>query len=328
MLYTYDDIILVPQYNPIESRKDVLTRNVDSTGKLELELPVISANMDTITGFEMAKAMREFGGIGALHRFCTIDENISMFKNSPSKTFVSVGCSEKELARVEALRDAGADYFCIDIAHGHSFVMGNMLRKMREMLPNSCIMAGNVATLEGYTYLEKNGADIVKVGIGPGSVCTTRITTGFGYPQASALEKITSEAKLSIVADGGIKTPGDIVKALVLGADFVMVGSILAGTGPTPSQEDSEGYKTYRGMASQEAYESHFGKMPSYKTHEGVERKVKSKNFENIMNNIVGGLRSGMTYAGASRISELRRVSYEIISSSSYKEGTPHFSAY
>jgi IMP dehydrogenase len=326
MLYTYDDIILVPQFNPIESRKNVSTSITDISGKLNLNLPIISANMDTVTEFDMAHAMNEYGGIGALHRFCTIDKNVEMFKKSPSKTFVSVGCSEKELLRVEALRDSGADFFCIDIAHGHSFVMGNMLKKMRSMLPNSCIMAGNVATYEGYEYLEKNGADIVKVGIGPGSVCTTRVTTGFGYPQASALEKITSKANLSIVADGGIKTPGDIVKALVLGADFVMVGSMLAGTEPTPGDLDFEGFKTYRGMASQEAYESHFGKMPNYKTHEGVERKVKSKNFSNVMDNIVGGLRSGMTYAGASKINELRKVSYEVISSSAYREGTPHFS--
>jgi len=325
MLFTYDDIILVPNYNPILSRKDVNTSVTDVTGKLSLGLPIITANMDTITESNMARRISMFGGMGSLHRFCSIDDSVEMYKASPEKTFVSVGCSNEELLRVEALRDAGANYFCIDIAHGHSLVMGNMLSKMREMLPNACIMAGNVATVSGYNFLQEHKADIIKVGIGPGAVCTTRVTTGFGYPQASALEKICSVAKLSIVADGGIKTPGDIVKALVLGADFVMIGSMLAGTEPTPGITNESGYKTYRGMASEEAFESFFGTMPSYKTAEGVERAVKQKSFEKVMNGIVGGLRSGMTYAGASTLDKLRNVSYEKITASSHREGTPHF---
>ncbi|MDR3672653.1 MAG: guanosine monophosphate reductase, partial [Holophaga sp.] len=213
---TFDDVLLVPAYNHHESRRTVEIGMTDKTGKLTLELPVMTANMDTITEDGMADFISAKGGIGILHRFCSVEENVAMFLRCKGQTFVSVGTSEKEMERVEALKGAGAQYFCVDVAHGHAKYVGKMIKRMRQMLPNECIMAGNVATYAGADYLASVKADIVKVGIGPGSVCTTRIKTGFGVPQLTAIQEC-ARADRSIVADGGIRYAGDIVKALAFG---------------------------------------------------------------------------------------------------------------
>ena len=327
---TFDDVLLIPAYNHHESRRIVDTGMTDKTGKLRLELPVMTANMDTITGNGMADFIGAKGGIGVLHRFCSVEENLAMFRQCSCPVFVSVGTAEAEMERVEALRDAGADYFCVDVAHGHAKYVGKMVKRMREILPNACIMAGNVATYAGADYLASVKADIVKVGIGPGSVCTTRIKTGFGVPQLTAIQEC-ARADRSIVADGGIRTPGDIVKALAFGADFVMVGGMLAGTRPTPGSPilDEGGaptHKVFRGMASKEAADDHLGGLTGWKTSEGVAIKVPYREDEDeIIADIVGGLRSGLTYAGAINIRELqRKLNYVCTSQASRLEGLPH----
>lgn len=325
---TFDDILLVPSFNEYESRKDVTTSSTDRTGKLTLQLPIITANMDTVTGSDMANFIAEKGGIGALHRFMSIQQNIDEFKKCHSNVFVSVGVTNSELERAEALRDAGAAYFCVDVAHAHAKYVGRTLRRLREMMPNSCIMAGNVATRDGAQYLADNGADIVKVGIGGGSVCSTRIKTGFGIPTLSSVEAC-ADIDRSIVADGGIKTAGDVVKALAFGADFVMIGGMLAGTKYTPGaviEKDGVLYKEYRGMASKEAQEDFMGQMPSWKTSEGVSTLVKlSNNQEEILADIAGGLRSGLTYAGAGNIKELQeRIQFVVVTQSGRIESMPH----
>jgi IMP dehydrogenase len=330
MAITFDDVLLVPAYNHHESRRIVDTGMTDKTGKLRLELPLLTANMDTITEDAMADFIGGHGGMGVLHRFCTVEENLAMFQRCKLPVFCSVGTSEKEMERVEALRDAGAQYFCVDVAHGHAKYVGKMIKRMRQMLPNECIMAGNVATYAGADYLASVKADIVKVGIGPGSVCTTRIKTGFGVPQLTAIQEC-ARADRSIVADGGIRTPGDIVKALAFGADFVMLGGMLAGTRPTPGDPvlDAEGrpaFKTYRGMASKEAADDHLGGLTGWKTAEGVATKVPYReDEEEILADIVGGLRSGLTYAGANTIRELqRKLNYMIVSPAARVESLPH----
>lgn len=326
---TYDDVLLIPAYNHYESRREVDIAKVDRTGKLKLALPVMSANMDTITEHDMAIFMSKHGGTGVLHRFLSIASNVEEFRQSPSHTFVSVGTGDKELERAEALRAAGADYFCIDVAHAHAKYVGRALKKLREMLPNSCIMAGNVATHAAADYLASCGADIIKVGIGAGSVCTTRIKTGFGVPMLTAIQEC-SRVDRSLVADGGIRTPGDIVKALAFGADFVMIGGMLAGSRPTPGKpaanKDGLSVKTYRGMASREAQESFLGPMPDWKTAEGIIVEVPYRDDEDaILADIIGGLRSGMTYGGAINISELqRKLNYFVVSQSSVIESLPH----
>lgn len=326
---TFDDVLLVPSYNHHESRRVVDTTSSDRLGKLTLGLPVISSNMDTITEANMANFMSSKGAIGALHRFMTVEENIAEFKKCQGMVFVSVGCNDAELQRAEALRDAGAEYFCVDVAHAHAKYVGKTLKSLRRILGDRCIMAGNVATYAGADYLASCGADIIKAGIGGGSVCSTRIKTGFGVPMLTCIQDC-ARADRSIVADGGIRTSGDIVKALAFGADFVMIGGMLAGTAPTPGQvfekEDGTKVKRYRGMASREAQEAFLGAMHEWKTAEGVATEVLyNENTDGIIADIIGGLRSGLTYAGADTISELqRKLNYMLVTQAGRIESMPH----
>lgn len=326
---TFDDVLLVPAYNHHESRRVVDISMSDRLGKLKVQLPVISSNMDTITESKMANFMHSKGGIGALHRFLSIEDNIKEFKRCTGQVFVSVGCTEAELQRAEALRDAGADFFCVDVAHGHAKYVGKTLKSLRKILGGRCIMAGNVATYAGADYLASCGADIIKAGIGGGSVCSTRIKTGFGIPMLTCIQDCARTDR-SIVADGGIRTSGDIVKALAFGADFVMIGGMLAGTEPTPGQvitkEDGRQVKRYRGMASREAQEEFLGQMQEWKTAEGVATEVLYRDTQDaIIADIIGGLRSGLTYAGADTISELqRKLDYVIVTQAGRLESLPH----
>ena len=326
---TYDDVLLVPAYNHHESRRVVDISSSDRLGKLSLNLPIISANMDTITGSRMANFMASKGAIGALHRFMSIDDNVKEFKACTGQVFVSIGCSSAELERAEALRDAGAQFFVIDVAHAHAKYVGKTLKALRKLIPDQCLMAGNVATYAGADYLASCGADIIKAGIGGGSVCSTRIKTGFGVPMLTCIQDCARTDR-SIVADGGIRTAGDIVKALAFGADFVMIGGMLAGTEPTPGEiitkANGDKVKAYRGMASKEAQEAFIGQMREWKTSEGVQTEVQYREIaDEIIADIVGGLRSGLTYAGSSRIKELqRKLNYYIITPAGRHESLPH----
>lgn len=332
--FTYDDILLVPSYNHRESRKAVDISMTCKMNKLSLALPLMTANMDTITESEMANFIGSKGGIGVLHRYMSIDDNVRIFNNCKYPVFVSIGCAEKELQRAEALRNAGANLFCVDVAHAHARYVGRTLKRIREMIGDSaCIMAGNVATYAGADYLASCSADIIKVGIGGGSVCTTRIKTGFGVPNLTAI-KNCARVDRSVVADGGIRHPGDIVKALAFGADFVMLGSLLAGTRPTPgpvaskSGPDGEkkGIKYYRGMASSDVQNEYHGGIAEWKTAEGVTTEVTYREDEDeIIADIIGGLRSGLTYGGAASITELqRKLDYIEITHAGWTESLPH----
>ena len=331
---TFDDVLLVPAYNNYDSRRLVDISMTDKTGKLSLQIPLMTANMDTITGSEMADFIGEKGGIGVLHRFCSIEENVRLFKSCQTPTFVSIGCSTMENDRAAALRDAGADLFCVDVAHAHGRYVGRTLKKIRDMLGReACIMAGNVATYAGSDYLASCGADLIKVGIGGGSVCTTRIKTGFGVPSLTGIREC-AKVDCSIIADGGMRTPGDIVKALAFGADFVMIGGMLSGTRPTPgpvlTKLDRDGkplkVKVYRGMASGEAQNDYQGGMAEWRTAEGISLEIPYRETEHeIIADIVGGLRSGLTYGGAANIKELqRKLDYIQISWASKIESLAH----
>lgn len=331
---TYDDVLLIPSYNHWESRKIVDTSVTDRIGKLRLDLPVMTANMDTITESAMANFIGAKGGIGVIHRYMSIEDNIRIFQACTEKAFVSIGCSDDDMERAEALRDAGADLFCIDVAHAHARYVGKTLKRVRRILgKEACIMAGNVATYAGADYLASLKADIIKVGIGGGAVCTTRIKTGFGVPNLTAIRN-AARVDRSIVADGGIRSPGDIVKALAFGADFVMIGSMLAGTRPTPGpvekRKSDSGedvlVKCYRGMASSEVQNEHHGGMAEWKTAEGVAVDVPyAENEDAIVADIIGGLRSGLTYGGAATIRELqRKLDYITITPAGRYESTAH----
>jgi IMP dehydrogenase len=327
--FTFDDVLLVPAYNHYESRQHVDTSVTDRSGKLTLALPVMTANMDTITESAMASWVAGKGGIGVLHRMMSIDRNVEEFRKVTGDVFVSVGTSADELTRAEALRDAGASHFVVDVAHGHARYVGKTLKKLRALLPEACLMAGNVATYAGADFLASVGADLIKVGIGPGSVCTTRIKTGHGVPQLTAIQDC-ARCDRSIVADGGLRYAGDVVKALAFGADFVMIGGMLAGTRPTPGEklQDAQGkwVKSYRGMASREVAEEHHGGIAEWKTAEGVALTVPYREDEDlIMADLIGGLRSGLTYAGSKTIRELqRKLNYVVITPSGWRESMPH----
>lgn len=326
---TFDDVLLIPSYNHHESRRIVDIGVTDRQGLLTLTLPVMSSNMDTVTESGMANFMHSKGGIGVLHRFLSVEDNIKEFKACLGQVFVSVGCSAAELERAEALRDAGADFFCVDVAHAHAKYVGKTLKNLRQLLGSRCIMAGNVATYAGADYLASCGADIIKAGIGGGSVCSTRIKTGFGVPMLTCIQDCARTDR-SIVADGGLRTSGDIVKALAFGADFVMIGGMLAGTAPTPgdviTNEQGQKVKRYRGMASREAQEDFLGQMHEWKTAEGVSTDVPySEQQEAIIADIIGGLRSGLTYAGADTISELqRKLNFVLVTPAGRLESLPH----
>ena len=327
--FTFDDILLIPAYNHYESRQHVDVSVTDRTGKLSLALPVMTSNMDTITESAMANYIAARGGIGVLHRVMSVERNVEEFRRCTATTFVSVGTAEEELERAEALRDAGATHFVVDVAHGHAKYVGKTLKRLRALLPDACLMAGNVATYAGADFLASVGADIIKVGIGPGSVCTTRVKTGHGVPQLTAIQDC-ARCDRSIVADGGLRYPGDIVKALAFGADFVMIGGMLAGTRPTPGEQvqDAAGkwVKSYRGMASREVADEHHGGIAEWKTAEGVAVTVPYREDEDhILADIVGGLRSGLTYAGSKTIKELqRKLNYVVITPSGWRESMPH----
>ncbi|KKM81591.1 hypothetical protein LCGC14_1328300 [marine sediment metagenome] len=298
----FDDVLLVPNYSPFESRKDVSTEV--HLGPYVFPIPIISANMDTITGVTMACAISHLGGLPILHRFIDIETNKRMYqeaiKGGQGIVGVSIGVTDGELERFDQLYAIGARIFCVDVAHAHNKLVGEMI-KYTHRYESVFIIAGNVATHAGADYLASVGADAVKVGIGAGSVCTTRDKTGFGVPQLSAIMDC-SRVHIPIIADGGMRQAGDVVKALAAGATMVMLGGMLAGT------NEALGGTKYRGMSSAEAQEAYFGTMPDWKTEEGVSIAVPPRGPVNaIIKDVIGGLRSGLTYAGARDIPELQR---------------------
>jgi len=330
---TFDDVVLVPGYNGIKSRQ-MVTTTVNLKG-WDFSLPLISSNMDTITEDGMADAIGSLGGMSILHRFLTIDQNVAMFNRITQKasTGISIGIGEDGLLRAEALVAAGAGIICVDVAHGHSKEVNRTIKSLRQKYKdNIVIIAGNVATYAGADYLAAAGADAIKVGIGSGSVCTTRIKTGFGVPQLTALHECRKVDRV-LISDGGTRFPADAVKALAAGADFVMLGGMLAGTDETPGQvmeEERHGkkirFKRFRGMASKEAQDDFMGGMADWKTAEGVAIEVVAKGpVKAVIQDLMGGIRSGMTYCGAATIKDLqRKAQFMEVSQAGRVEGSPH----
>ena len=309
---TYDDVLLIPQYSNIKSRKEVDIKNsLDDT--LEFSLPVISSPMDTVTETDMVYAMSINGGLGIIHRYNTIEEQIALIASAQAlgvKTIgAAIGITGDFEERACALHDAGANVICIDVAHGHHILMKNALCQLRNIFGEELhIMAGNIATLEGFNDLSDWGADSVRCNIGGGSICSTRIKTGHGLP---GLQTIFDCAKTDrdtvIIADGGIRSSGDIVKALAAGADFVMLGSILAGTDESPGEivNTATGIKKkYRGMASADAQLDWRGEVGSM---EGISTLIDSKGpVTPILKDIHNGIKSGLSYSGCRSIYELQ----------------------
>ncbi|MFA6235776.1 MAG: IMP dehydrogenase [Bacteriovorax sp.] len=333
---TFDDVLLVPRYSEISSRKHPVLKT-QITKNYSIDLPVITANMDTITETEMACKMASLGGIGSLHRFMTEAEQVEMVKNIQSylkeqklstPIAASIGVKEEGMKRADVLVNAGVQIITLDIAHGDSIMMMETLDYLKKKYPNVDVIAGNVATADGVQRMIDRGADAVKVGIGPGSMCTTRIITGHGLPQLTAIALAVSVAKkhnIPVIADGGLKNSGDIVKALSAGASSVMVGSLVSGTLETPG-ELKGGMKQYRGMASKAAQVSWRGEMPQGMAAEGESTLIPCKgSVVNVIEELMGGLRSGMTYIGADRLSAMSENALFIqMTTSGMSESKPH----
>tara|TARA_R100000008_G_scaffold43790_1_gene25418 strand:- start:11403 stop:12425 length:1023 start_codon:yes stop_codon:yes gene_type:complete len=308
---SYDDILLAPQYSDIKSRKQINIGN--KFNNAEFSLPIISAPMDTVTEAAMAIAMQESGGLGIIHRYNTVERQCRLVHNAISagakNVGAAIGVSDDCLDRALALHNAGARIICVDVAHGHHSLVRRALENLKNIFDDNIhVMAGNVATLQAFNDLADWGADSVRVGIGGGSICSTRIQTGHGVPTLqSVLDCAQSDRDALLIADGGIRTSGDIVKVLAAGADFVIIGSLLSGTTESPGSVfyvSGEKYKTYRGMASAEAQKDWRGSASSL---EGISTRVPYKGeVRDILSKLERGIRSGFSYTGAKNLRELQ----------------------
>lgn len=317
---TFDDVLIAPAYSDIASRQEIdLSQNFLG---IKLAIPVISANMDYVTGPEMANAMWKAGGLGILHRFPLNIDDITQQYNETGSVAFSVGIKTDWQVvdyLLEVFNGTNNKIICIDVAHGFHQRVYDLVFKIRINYPSWSIIAGNVATADGARFLEQAGADAIKIGIGPGSVCTTRIVTGVGVPQLSAIQECANAVNIPIIADGGIRYAGDITKALAAGADVVMLGYLLAGASETPGNSietgDGRRLKAYRGQ-------SIFGSNDKIYTHEGISGYVTEKGpVKDILHQLMGGLRSGMSYVGARNLDELKyKAKFVEISHSTLEE--------
>jgi len=314
---SYDDVLLQPQYSDIRSRSEI-DISADLGSGIALELPVIASPMDTIAENTMASAMATCGGLAILHRYNTIEKQAELGNKFLADRSVleaprigaAIGVGGDFMERAAALFEEGIRLLCIDVAHGHHQMTKNALQALRSVYDDTVhIMAGNVATLEGVNDLADWGADSVRCNIGGGSICSTRVQTGHGLPGLQTIfECAKTDRDVKIIADGGIKNSGDMVKALAAGADAVMIGSMLSGTDETPGTiyRDSDGlqWKSYRGMASKEAQIEWRGKYSSF---EGVATRVPYRGpVSAVLADIERGIRSGLSYSGARDIAELQ----------------------
>ena len=349
---TYDDIQLVPKYSNIPTRTQIKLHTLVSR-RYGLLNPIVASPMDTVCGLEMAYKMFKLGGVGCIHRFNSIEEQSNIVKELYHRIYsedwgnqfeswgvmiddwhseiphipiiASIGVSESDKDRAKSLVDNGCNIIIIDVAHGHHKNVEKMLVWCKNNLDEKVdIIAGNIATKEAAQELESWGADGLRVGIGGGSLCTTRVKTGFGVPNVSCLEDIISVAKTPVMADGGIRSSGDISKALAIGASSVMLGSLIAGTDEAPGQivETQKGlYKRYRGSASLETKVTHGQKARNV---EGESTTIPYKGgVKFIVNGLIDGVKSALSYGGAQTLEDFNPP-YVQVTNSGINEAKPH----
>jgi IMP dehydrogenase len=312
---SYGDVLLVPKRSPVDSRGDVDLTTSFAPG-LELDAPLVSAAMDSVTEAALAVELSRAGGIGVVHRFLTPTqqaEQVAQVKAVDERVAAAVGIDEDHLARAGAVADAGVDALVVDVAHGHMERAIDAVADLADSFPGTPLVAGNVATPEGVVDLADAGADCVKVGIGPGSHCTTRKVAGAGVPQLTAVDDCATAAAdrgVTICADGGIRTSGDAVTALMAGADTVMCGSLLAGTDEAPGaivEVDGVRYKQSRGMATTAASEARDDKDVDVRADEGVEALTPYRGrVADVVAEFCAGIRSGLSYCGGHTIPAAR----------------------
>ena len=319
----FKDVMIRPKRSTLKSRSQVsLERNFTfrNSQKKWTGVPIIAANMDTVGTFEMAEALSREKIITAIHKHYTVEEWSQFLENQPDSIYdyiaLSTGIGKDDEGKIKQIVDAHPkiNFLCIDVANGYSEHFVEFVRKMRQSFPDKTIIAGNVVTGEMVEELILSGADIVKVGIGPGSVCTTRIKTGVGYPQLSAIIECADAAHGlggHIISDGGCKIPGDVAKAFGGGADFVMLGGMFAGhdeSGGEIVEENGKKFRLFYGMSSQTAMDKHSGGVAEYRASEGKTVKVSYKGaVSETVRDILGGVRSTCTYVGASTLRELSK---------------------
>ena len=332
--FTFDDVLIRPAASRMEPSEASLKTNIAG---LELSVPFLSAAMDRVTEVPMAIALGKLGGLGVLHRNCSIEEQAGMVREvKKAGVAVAAACGPFAADRAKALDEAGCDFIVIDCAHGHNLNVVESAKKIKKSLKRAKMIFGNIATAEAAkdacTF-----ADAIKVGVGPGSICTTRIISGVGVPQLSAILEVVSVAskrKVPVIADGGMRTSGDIAKALAAGASAVMLGNLLAGTEETPGkivEKNGEKFKEYRGMGSASVIKSAAG-QERYFTHgrkavpEGVEALVPYKGpVSDVVATLISGIQVGMGYAGAKTLPEFsKKAQFIRITHASIAEGKPH----
>jgi IMP dehydrogenase/GMP reductase len=350
----FDDVLLVPQRSRIRHRADV-DLSTSLGGKIQLTIPIIAANTPWCTEAPMAAEIARLGGLGIIHRICTIERQAAQVRavksaaactsggvNSQGSLLVgaAIGVNPGEQERAKALVDAGTDIIAVDVAHGHTLHTIKAVEQLRARFPLLTIIAGNVATRSGVRDLLTAGANIIKVGIGPGSVCTTRTVTGAGVPQLTAILDCAEEAAANdatVIADGGIRSSGDIVKALAAGAAAVMVGGLLAGTDESAAllvEETGEKFKTTTGFVSLGAElaikreRNHPVTREDLRAYvaEGIEATFPySGPLRDVVQQLCGGIRSGFSYSGAMRIGELwDQAEFIQVNAAGSREGEPH----
>ena len=329
--YTYDDVQLVPKYSEINSRQHVDISSYLTKDK-KLKLPFIASPMDTVCETMMAVTLAEMGGIGCIHRFMSIEDQAAMISvlKQTNKSYLSmaaIGANGDYFERACELSAAGVDLILIDVAHGHHKNVKDALSALKSRL-NTQIIAGNIATSQAALDLITWGADCLRVGIGGGSLCTTRIQTGFGIPNITTIMNVaealqSNNFNIPIIADGGIRSSGDAAKAIAAGADTVMLGSMLAGTFESPGDIMSNGHKLYRGSASLQTKVAHGQKERNV---EGESTMIKYKGtVEKVIDRLTDGLRSSLSYAGAKDINEFHmKAEFVYVTQSGLKEATPH----
>ena len=316
---TFDDVLIRPKRSTLVSRSDVnLVREFTFRHTEETwdGVPIVAANMDTTGLFSIAEILQGHKMLTCTQKFYSTKEFSDAWGNGVDSEFIAVTCGSTdesfELLKRKMATNKGLKMICIDVANGYREVFLNFVKKVRGAFPEKIIIAGNVATREMTEALILAGADIVKVGIGPGSVCTTRKVAGVGYPQLSAISECADAAhglNGHVMSDGGCSSPGDVAKAFAAGADFVMLGGMLAGHDESGGElvEDSEGaYKSFYGMSSAKAMETHYGEIADHRAPEGKEVRVPYRGpLEVTVQSILGGLRSACSYVGARRIKDL-----------------------
>lgn len=339
---SFDDVILVPQYSSITSRREINTSQtfvVNNKLNVDFEIPIISSPMSTVTQDYMANAMNSHGGLGIIHRYNTIEQQCETLSkiDSPTRRSAAIGASGDYKERCAELVRNGMTVVCIDVAHGDHVLVEEAVSHIKKTYPDLVVIAGNVATGSAYKRLSRLGVDFVRTSVGSGSICTTRIQTGHGIPtfqavydcnqaRAEMISVSEDSAPAFIVADGGIKNAGDIAKSLAVGADLVMLGSMLSGTKETPGRihhVDGKKYKSYNGMASKVAQKAWKG---SYSSIEGVGSRVLYKGtVSKVINEIMSNVRSAMSYSGAYDLYEFRENAEFVRQTvNSHAEGTAH----